>query len=190
VLSRSRVPLVLLRPGGRRVSHLRTLLVPVDSSPGGALALGGAVGLAQTTSATLRLLEVVVPIPAYVYAFPLNGSAYIDPAWDDEAQTAATTYVDGIVARLRGAGLAADGEVRVRPSVAEAIVATAEERDADLIVMSTQALVGPARALLGSVTDAVVRTAHCPVLVLHREPARPRPPVESKPRPDMVVTGS
>jgi len=41
-------------------------------------------------------------------------------------------------------------------SVAESIIKTADEVDDDLIVMSTHALTGPARALLGSVADAVV----------------------------------
>jgi nucleotide-binding universal stress UspA family protein len=54
------------------------------------------------------------------------------------------------------------------PDVADAIVTFAENASADVIVMSTRALTGPARALLGSVADAVVRTAHCPVLLLHR----------------------
>jgi hypothetical protein len=44
--------------------------------------------------------------------------------------------------------------------------------------MSTQALTGPARALLGSVADAVVRAAHCPVLLLHRAEI-PRAPTKS-----------
>jgi nucleotide-binding universal stress UspA family protein len=65
--------------------------------------------------------------------------------------------------------------VLVAPSVAAAIVKTAEARSADLIVMSTQALTGAARALLGSVTDAVVRSAHCPVLAIHA--TRPVPPI-------------
>jgi nucleotide-binding universal stress UspA family protein len=38
----------------------------------------------------------------------------------------------------------------------------ADEVDADLIVMSTHALTGPACTLLGSVADAVVRTARQP----------------------------
>jgi len=62
----------------------------------------------------------------------------------------------------------AEDEARQAPNVAETIVAVAEEGAADLIVMSTQALTGAARALLGSVADAVVRSAHCPVLVVHR----------------------
>jgi nucleotide-binding universal stress UspA family protein len=53
VLSASGVPVLLLRPGGRRVTHVRTLLVPIDGSPGGAVALGTAIGLAQATGAAL-----------------------------------------------------------------------------------------------------------------------------------------
>ena len=73
----------------------------------------------------------------------------------------------------RHPGVAVDGEARQAPDVADTIVAMAEEVESDLIVMSTQALTGPARALLGSVADAVVRRAHCPVLLVHRDEAAP-----------------
>lgn len=49
--------------------------------------------------------------------------------------------------------------------------AGADTSNADLIVMSTRALTGPARALLGSTADAIVRAAHCPVLLIHRAQA-------------------
>jgi nucleotide-binding universal stress UspA family protein len=39
VVAESPVPVALLRPGGHRVSRISTLLVPVDGSPGGSLAL-------------------------------------------------------------------------------------------------------------------------------------------------------
>jgi nucleotide-binding universal stress UspA family protein len=57
--------------------------------------------------------------------------------------------------------------------VAEAIVQAADTGNADLIVMSTRALTGPGRALLGSTADAVVRAADCPVLLIHRTQATP-----------------
>ena len=171
VLKASGVPVVLLRPGGRRVSHLGTLLVPVDGSPGGAVALGTAIGLSKSTGAALRLVEVVVPIPNYVYSsFAMDGAMYVDPAWDAEAQAAAQTYVDSLTSRLRAADVDATGDVVIAASVAETIVKAADDRNADLIVMSSQALTGVARALLGSVSDAVVRASHCPVLVIHRPP--------------------
>jgi nucleotide-binding universal stress UspA family protein len=171
VLALSPAPLLLLRPGGQYVSQIKSVLVPVDGSPGGALALGAAVGLAEASGASLRLLQVVVPIPNYIYgAYAFNGETYVDPAWDEEARLSAQTYVDGLAVRLRGGGLAVDTEVFIAPSVANAIADVAEVRGVDLIVMSTEALTGAARAVLGSVADAVVRTARCPVLLLRREP--------------------
>jgi nucleotide-binding universal stress UspA family protein len=59
------------------------------------------------------------------------------------------------------------GDVVVGSSVADAIVERASEQACDLIVMSSHALTGIARAVLGSVADAVVREADCPVLVIH-----------------------
>jgi nucleotide-binding universal stress UspA family protein len=191
VLAESGVPVLLLRPGGRRITHVRKLLVPIDGSPGGAVALGTAVGLVKASGATMKLLQVAVPIPTYVYAGDVyGGMGYIDPAWDEEMLANARSYVEAIVKRLRDTGVIVDGEARQAPDVAATIVAMADEVEADLIVMSTQALTGPARALLGSVADAVVRSAHCPVLLVHRdetarvaplsaqiEPAQPAHPV-------------
>ena len=85
----------------------------------------------------------------------------------------AQTYVEGLAARLRSSSLTVETEVCIAPSVADAIADVAEARGIDMIVMSTEALTGAARAVLGSVADAVVRAARCPVLLLRREP----PPV-------------
>jgi nucleotide-binding universal stress UspA family protein len=50
--------------------------------------------------------------------------------------------------------------------VAPEIVGLAEEIGAGLIVMGSRGLGGIRRALMGSVSDSVVRHAHCPVLVV------------------------
>jgi nucleotide-binding universal stress UspA family protein len=42
----------------------------------------------------------------------------------------------------------------------------AEELGAGLIVMGSRGLGGRRRALMGSVSDAVVRHAHCPVMIV------------------------
>ncbi|HEX8969410.1 MAG TPA: universal stress protein [Chloroflexota bacterium] len=170
VMAGSPVPVIMLRAGGRRMNQLGSMLVPIDGSPGGALALGTAIGLAQATHASLHLLEVVVPIPTYVYdTYGMDATAFVDPAWDEEARNSAQSYIEAIAARLKSSGFAVDGEVRVAASVADTIADVADERAADLIVMSTEGLTGAARALLGSVANGVVRTARCPVLLLHRE---------------------
>jgi nucleotide-binding universal stress UspA family protein len=49
------------------------------------------------------------------------------------------------------------------------ILALAEELGVGLIVMGSRGLGGVRRALMGSVSDSVVRHAHCPVLVVRQE---------------------
>jgi nucleotide-binding universal stress UspA family protein len=170
VLKNCDIPLVLVRGGGRCSTHLRKLLVPVDGSRGAAVALRTAVDLAQATGASIRVVQVVEPIPIQAFAAPYDvaGAPFYDPAWDDDALANARAYVDAVATRLRGLGLSAEAEARMARGVAETIVEVAEQASLDMIVMSTQALTGPARALLGSVADAVARSAHCPVLLVHR----------------------
>jgi hypothetical protein len=50
------------------------------------------------------------------------------------------------------------------------IVKFAEDAHADLIVLGSRGLGRLRRALLGSVSDSVVRHAHCPVLVVRQGP--------------------
>jgi nucleotide-binding universal stress UspA family protein len=168
VLTHSPVPVVLVRPGGKRVTHLRTLLVPTDGTAGAALALGTAVGLARATDARLVLVEAIAPIPQWVYGVDYGmAPTYIDPSWEDEAVSAAETYIRGVVSRLQEAGVNAEGCARKGEAVAT-IEAVADATDADLIIMSTHAHTGAARTLLGSTADALVRTAKRPVLLMRR----------------------
>ena len=51
----------------------------------------------------------------------------------------------------------------------EETIVLAEQVGADLIVVGSRGLGGVRRALMGSVSDSVVRHAHCPVLVVRRE---------------------
>jgi nucleotide-binding universal stress UspA family protein len=53
--------------------------------------------------------------------------------------------------------------------VAPGIVGLAEELGAGLIVMGSRGLGRIRRALMGSVSDSVVRHAHCPVMVVREE---------------------
>jgi nucleotide-binding universal stress UspA family protein len=50
----------------------------------------------------------------------------------------------------------------------QAIVHLADEIGAGLIVMGSRGLGGIRRALMGSVSDSVVRHAHCPVMIVRR----------------------
>jgi nucleotide-binding universal stress UspA family protein len=177
VVAEAPVPVVLLRPGGARVTRLARLLVPVDGTPGGAIALGTAAELARATGAAVDVVEVVVPVP--LVGAHLGGATAlrVDGAWDGHALARARGYVDAVVGQLRQEGVAATGHVAAGP-VVPTLLSTTERLAVDLIVMSTHALTGPARAILGSVADAVVRDSRRPVLLLRRDasPALPTQP--------------
>jgi nucleotide-binding universal stress UspA family protein len=131
-----------------------------------------AISLAHASGASITLVQVAVPVATQVpVAYDMSGTSYYDPAWDDEILTSATEYVTATVEKLRASGLSVEGEAFTSPGAAAGIVEFADKHAADLVVMSTHALTGPARALLGSVADAVVRTAHSPVLLLRRRGA-------------------
>ncbi len=150
VLRGSTLPVVLLRDGAHEVTRLETLLVPVDSTVDGAVALSAATPLARACKAKLVLVHAAA------------GSA-------DGA-----SYADAMAARLRETGLDAEGRV-VSGQPADVISFVSKNVDADLIVMSTHARGGPMRTLLGSVADEVVRRSRRPVLLVRRSAVVPGP---------------
>lgn len=65
-------------------------------------------------------------------------------------------------------GVVAQSHLRMGKPDAE-VVSLAEELDAGLIVIGSRGRGGVRRALMGSVSDSVVRHAHCPVMVVRAE---------------------
>jgi nucleotide-binding universal stress UspA family protein len=173
VLADSQRPVLLVKPGGQRLEHIATILVPVDGTAGGALGLGAAVGLARATGARLILLDVVPPMPMWMYSDASIGSmVYFDPGWEQEALQSAESYVKGVGERVRTTGLEVETRA-VLGDVVQTIHQVADETATDVVVMSTHALTGPARTVLGSVADGVVRTSHRPVLLVRRPGGQP-----------------
>jgi nucleotide-binding universal stress UspA family protein len=182
VMENCRLPLLLLRPNDHAVTNLRTILVPVDGTPGGAVAIVTAAPLAHATGAKLVLARATTPLPLWLYdqTLGLNTGPLIDPMWDEDARIAAETYAEGIAARLRRVGFIAEGRgVCGQPGTA--LTCLADEIAADLIVMSTAGLVGPVRSVLGSVSGDVIRQSGRPVLLVRRF----RPPFP-EPRPGLA----
>jgi len=169
VVAASPVPVILTHPGATHVTPIRSLLVPLDGSPGSKRALATATQLAREYGAKIDLVTVVRGMPGYV-AKPLPGVSLghlISPTWQAIRQSA-EDMLQKTVTQLRRGGLEAAAHA-VIGEAAQGIVTTADNTGADLIVMSTHALRGPARGLLGSVAAAVVREASCPVLLVRRK---------------------
>ncbi|MDB4958791.1 MAG: Universal stress protein UspA [Myxococcales bacterium] len=139
----------------------KNILVPTDLSEGAEEALDFACELARKFEATIHLLNVIgVPalgVPELGIALT---SSVIDSLIEDNQNA-----MDRLAERKRCD--AKFGEVLLRTGDARDVInQTARDLAVDMIVMSTHGRRGVSRALLGSVTESVVRTAPCPVLTV------------------------
>ena len=146
-----------MTPGG----PIATIAVGYDGSPESEAALTGAVTLARSLGARLRVIEVLdvmwVGTPAL-----MSGPGYV--MQPDDLEERARRHVAEKVAGL-------PGDVAAQPQVLtgqpEPLLAEQSEH-ADLFVVGSRGY-GPHRAvLLGSVSGRLVRDAACPVLVVPR----------------------
>lgn len=145
------------------------ILLAVDGSRESLLAARTAVDLAKNEDSELH----VVYVEPVAYARQLPNWEVYDPdvlsrlrqATQEGAQSTLNEQVRE-VSELGGEVAGAHARVG-SPEVV--IVELAEEIGAGLIVLGSRGLGGIRRALMGSVSDSVVRHAHCPVLVVRQE---------------------
>lgn len=144
--------------------HLRSVLMPTDFSECAEGALPYAADLARSAGARLVCLHVVEPLmPAVGYApvaEPLP-AADVTGALEESAEK----ELPKLARREECAGLEVE-ELIAHGSAAAEIVRVARERNVDLIVISSHGRAGLGRIIFGSTAEAVVRHAHCPVLVV------------------------
>ena len=82
-----------------------------------------------------------------------------------ERQEKAEAYLGSVTDRLRGEGYDAEAIIESHYAPARAILKTAEASDVDLIAIATHGYTGVKRAILGSVTDKVLRASRWPLLL-------------------------
>ena len=139
------------------------ILYPTDFSANGNAALDLASALAAETGATLYIVHVDDTTPALL---PANvGYGYV-PAIDAIAQEELKLLQEVVPTR---------DEVAIqrrflRGAAAEQILDFAQREEVDLILLGTHGRTGLARLLMGSVAEAVLRGATCPVLTV-RQPS-------------------
>jgi len=151
------------------------ILLATDGSREAQLAARTAADLSQKTNSELHVVYVfgIAPVgpPVYPEATELQSEEF--EAENEERQQIserrAREVLDAEVERIRSDGGAVAGEHQVEGRVAPEIVGLAEEIGAGLIVLGSRGLGGLRRALMGSVSDSVVRHAHCPVMVVREE---------------------
>lgn len=142
---------------------IRRVLVPTDFSDHATPAVRYAAELADKFGAELILLHVV---PDTVLALPDAVMPMPVMTPDLNALTeAGRTGLTNVVAALKLESRNPRLEVRLGSPERE-IVAAATDLGVDLVCVTTHGRDGLARVLLGSVAEAVVRHAPCPVLTV------------------------
>jgi nucleotide-binding universal stress UspA family protein len=136
--------------------YAKTILFPTDFSPASQEALRWATSLARDSGAKLVIVHVEEPPMAYG-----GGELYMPSDEGDREQLRrALVQVVPLDAKIPFEHKLLVGDP------ATAIVETAEKDDADLIVLGTHGRTGLTRLLMGSVAEAVVRRAKCPVVTI------------------------
>jgi nucleotide-binding universal stress UspA family protein len=148
------------------------ILLAIDGSREAELAARTAADLAQKTHSELHVVHAfgIAPVgpPVYPEATDLQSEEFEAETQEGQriSEQRAREVLQEAVEKVRSGGGSVAGEHLVEGRVAPEIVGLAEEIGAGLIVMGSRGRGGIRRALMGSVSDSVVRHAHCPVLVV------------------------
>jgi nucleotide-binding universal stress UspA family protein len=163
----------IIAPNGSAL-EIRLILCPVDFSEFSVRAYRHALSVAEHYHAKLVALHTVE-----LWRHPSFDFAPTAKAYDESCRALCRNGEEQLRELLKNN---MRGEVHTETMVevgnaADSILAFAQNRKADVIVMGTHGRRGYDRFVLGSVTERVMRSAGCPVLVV------------SKPQDDFLVAG-
>lgn len=142
---------------GRRHGVFRSILVGYDGSVQAEKAAAVAFSLAEALDSRVLLFAVARPPEP---ATSVEVHAVLDDAKEH--------YMEGfnrILARARERGILVETEIVVGHP-AEQIIHHAETRDVDLVILGRRGTSMFEKLILGSVSERVLRYAHCPVMVI------------------------
>ena len=143
------------------------ILVPLDGSELSDRAIDASIDLARQLGAAITGF-VAEPLPTFPSG-PRSRSALADDLREHDAGTTAHArkLLDRFEARASEAGVSFDGYFDQVPQVDRAIIAAAESRGCDMILMVTHGRGAFGEFLYGSQTKAVLAGSKLPLLVLH-----------------------
>ncbi len=139
------------------------ILLATDGSEEAELAALKAVDLAQRTDSELHVVHVGV-VPIFLKSYP--GTPGYDGKLYEQIEEVSRELLRKLSWRVKVAGGTVAGTHLRMGEVDLEIVALANELGTDLIIMGCRGYRGIRRAIEGSVSDAVILHAPCPVLVV------------------------
>ena len=150
-----------------------TIIVPVDGSEYAARAVTRAAELAGYLSARMQLLHVMPAGPAELSDIPGNRNAASDADLAAKRMVADKVLTNARVnlaeAMNSDAATVILDDLQHHGDPATVITEQANRTPGAIVVMGSRGLGGIRKLLLGSVSDAVVHRADCPVMVVHAD---------------------
>src|SRR5215211_3233486 len=160
VVRHAHCPVLVVR--WKPVSFPAKILLATDGSEEATLATQTAADLRERTGSELHVVHVGEIPPTH---YP---DRYGYRALYEEDEREARQLLEAQIEKMKATGATvAQAHLRIGRADEEVVV-LAEELGVDLIAMGGRGLGGVRRALIGSVSDSVVRHAHCPVLVARK----------------------
>jgi len=143
-----------------------TILLATDGSDEGKLATQAATELSRDTGSEVHVVYVL-PSPAQLIGHHLYPDDVRESLIGGAERDAETFLKDQAEQIGSDGGKVAETHLRSGDPEKE-ILRTAESLGVGLIVVGSRGLGALSRALMGSVSDSVVKHAHCPVLVVRK----------------------
>ena len=141
-----------------------TILLATDGSEEAQLASTTAADLAQKTDSELHVLTVGPDLP--LYELPEHPAEFEDVLRENRRR--AKEVLEQQAKKIEESGGTVKETHLLEGRADEEIVELAEEIGAGLIVMGSRGHGRLGRSLLGSVSESVVRHAHCPVTIVRK----------------------
>ena len=138
------------------------ILLATDGSAEAQLAASTAADLAQRTNSELHVATVGADLP--LYELPDYPARFEDVLREQRRQ--AQEVLEQQVKKIEESGGTVNEKHLREGRADEEIIFLAQEIGAGLIVMGSRGQGRIRRALMGSVSDSVVRHAHCPVTIV------------------------
>ncbi len=143
---------------------MKTIIVPTDLSSGTDAALSVAADIARVHGATIVLLHSVIhPIASLAYAgsAPVDTERIVKDFYDSENEAEQVMKLMISPRKYRDVSM----EIKLIAN-GDGVVSDVTGRSADLIVTTSKGTSGLEELFFGSNTEAIVRHAHCPVLIV------------------------
>ncbi len=174
VMHSSGIPVLTIAPN-RAKEHqdnpaqpISGLLAPLDGSELAESSIESIADLALKMRLNVTLVRAVQLGGAY--SSYVESSAFVDARIQAEIEDEAQEYLQGVADDLQAQGIEVDCQVVTgTPSIV--ITQASNERQNDVIVLTTHGRSGFSRFVLGSVAETLIRTSGAPVLVLNSQEA-------------------